>query len=332
MSFYKLANFAISELASGITDSATTLIVKTGEGALFPSAGDFMLVVAVGATDTSEESNIEIVKCTGRSTDTLTIVRAQEGTSAVAHAAGELVALRVTKGVLEEVQDAVDARLKAPTGSVEWKDRTYVGWELVTTAATYTVGSGGDFATLAAAAASLQGLVLVADLTVQLLEKVTLTADVSFKGMISAGGKFQIDLAGYDLEISDGCSGGLYIYGNMQARIYKSTGTSSLKMVATSIDPPYYMVNAFEGCILRLDAIIVDANSKANYSSARAFKGMIEGRNVTWSNEANLTRGGVVASSMGRAGFETSEPAVLGAEQGGIGVKIDGTVVTTLPT
>ncbi len=218
-----------------------------------------------------------------------------------------------------------------PAGTAEWKDRTYTGWELVTTATTYTVGSGGDFATLAAAAASLQGLILVANLTVQLLEKVTLTADVSFKGMISAGGRFNLDLNNFDLEISDGCAGGLYIYGAVLSSIFTNTGTSSIKMVATSLNPPNYMVNCFEGGIMRLDgvsnALTIDANSKAYRASVRAYHSQIYGRTAIWANESNLTWGGAFATDMSHIGFATNEPTTVKALRGGIVVRLDGSII-----
>lgn len=87
----QLANLAISTLASGMDASQTTLTVATGEGAKFPSSGNFRVTV-----------EDEIMKCTSRSTDVLTIVRAQEGTSAATHAIGLTVAHTLTKGGLDQ--------------------------------------------------------------------------------------------------------------------------------------------------------------------------------------------------------------------------------------
>lgn len=87
-----------STLAAGINDSALSLTVATGEGARFPNPGanQYFNVTLV---DTS--GNYEIVKVTARSSDTLTIVRAQQGTSARAFVLGDTVSLRVTKNTLE---------------------------------------------------------------------------------------------------------------------------------------------------------------------------------------------------------------------------------------
>lgn len=86
-------NNASAALASSITTSSTTITVTTASGALFPaiSGGNFFY-----ATLTDSSNNLEIVKVTGRATDVLTVVRAQEGTTARAYAAADKIELRVT--------------------------------------------------------------------------------------------------------------------------------------------------------------------------------------------------------------------------------------------
>jgi len=93
MAFLQVKNRATSSLASDVSDTDTTWTITTGDGAKFPASGNFHL--------TCED---EIVKCTARSGDALTVVRAQEGTSAAAHSAGKPVELRVTAGVIENLQ------------------------------------------------------------------------------------------------------------------------------------------------------------------------------------------------------------------------------------
>lgn len=97
------ANNATSSLASGVSDSDNTLLLATGDGARFPSptAGDhFSLTLTQGI---GLEESWEIVKVTARSGDTLTVTRAQEGTSAAAWPAGAKAELRLTKEVMEDV-------------------------------------------------------------------------------------------------------------------------------------------------------------------------------------------------------------------------------------
>jgi len=96
MAFLKVKNRAVSLLASGVSDTDTSWTLATAEGAKFPDSGNFHV--------TCED---EIVMCTARSGDVLTAVRAQEGTSAAAHSAGKAVELRVTAGIIENIQNEV---------------------------------------------------------------------------------------------------------------------------------------------------------------------------------------------------------------------------------
>ena len=97
-------NNATTNLASSITSGATSLTVLTGTGSLFPNptAPDYFIITLIGISG----SPIEIVKCTARSTDTLTIVRAQEGTTASAFNGGDQVQLRITAGVMNSAAQA----------------------------------------------------------------------------------------------------------------------------------------------------------------------------------------------------------------------------------
>jgi hypothetical protein len=100
-------NNAVSALASGITDVATSLTVTTGEGALFPSptGGDFFMLTL---TQAGSETSWEVVKVTARTGDALTIVRAQDGTTAAAWGVGAKAELRVTAEALNGKQDAAN--------------------------------------------------------------------------------------------------------------------------------------------------------------------------------------------------------------------------------
>lgn len=86
----KFTNNATSSLAAGISAGALSLAVAPGEGALFPtlSGNDYFYATLAGV------NGIEIVKVTARATDTFTIVRAQDNTTAKAYNLGETVELR----------------------------------------------------------------------------------------------------------------------------------------------------------------------------------------------------------------------------------------------
>lgn len=94
-------NNATSTLSAGITNVATSLTVSTGQGARFPaiSGSDYFYATLINNSGT-----IEIVRVTARSGDTLTIVRAQDGTTAAAWNAGDRIELRVTKAMLDDLK------------------------------------------------------------------------------------------------------------------------------------------------------------------------------------------------------------------------------------
>ncbi|MCK5318034.1 MAG: hypothetical protein KAJ55_08970 [Anaerolineales bacterium] len=75
------SNNASALLAASITDVETVIQVDAGFGALFPSPGasEFFQVVLENAS-----GDLEICQCTERTGDLLTVVRAQEGTTAQA--------------------------------------------------------------------------------------------------------------------------------------------------------------------------------------------------------------------------------------------------------
>jgi hypothetical protein len=89
----QLANNASGTIATAISASDTGLALTTGDGAEFPTlgVGDYFY-----ATLASSGGTFEIVKATARSGDSLTIVRAQEGTTAQSFAAGSRFEVRVT--------------------------------------------------------------------------------------------------------------------------------------------------------------------------------------------------------------------------------------------
>ena len=97
-------NNAKTTLASSLSNSATSATVA--DGAVFPSlsAGEHFLITF------DDGSNNEICKCTARSGNTLTIVRAQESTTARAFSSGDAAEGRVTAGVLETIQENIAAK------------------------------------------------------------------------------------------------------------------------------------------------------------------------------------------------------------------------------
>ena len=91
----QLINNASTTLSSSATSSTTTLSVTTGS--VFPSTGNFRLVV-----------DTEIMLCTARSSNTLTVVRGYESTTGASHASGSTISCVLTVGSVQSyLTDAV---------------------------------------------------------------------------------------------------------------------------------------------------------------------------------------------------------------------------------
>jgi hypothetical protein len=103
MASIKYTNNAKTTLAADLNDSATSATVVNGN--LFPSlsSGEHFYCTFDDGTNT------EIVKVTARSTHVLTIVRAQDNTSALAFSSGDKAELRITAVVLEEVSTSASS-------------------------------------------------------------------------------------------------------------------------------------------------------------------------------------------------------------------------------
>lgn len=86
----QFANRSVTSLSSGINNSVTSVTVADGSG--MPSSGDFR--IAIGS---------EIMIVTARSSNTLTVQRGKDGTSARQHDAGEWVYPLLTRDALKRV-------------------------------------------------------------------------------------------------------------------------------------------------------------------------------------------------------------------------------------
>lgn len=97
-------NLATSSVATAPSPatSGTSLVVGAGDGALFANVPFYALVGPPGQFPT--KANSEIVRVTARSTDTLTITRAQEGTTARTIVVGDRISIVLTKTQLEQAE------------------------------------------------------------------------------------------------------------------------------------------------------------------------------------------------------------------------------------
>lgn len=110
-------NNAATTLSVSANPSDLTLTVKAGDGVLFPlpvNAGDWFPVTLV-----KQDGRIEICRCTGRSSDTLTVQRSQEGTPALSWSPNERIELRLTAAALNEfIQQSFTNYVKGAGGTL----------------------------------------------------------------------------------------------------------------------------------------------------------------------------------------------------------------------
>lgn len=149
------ANNAYSSLGASLSAVATSLTLATGTGSRFPSptGGNHFLLTLAGLDSNGNENAWEIVRVTARSTDTLTIVRAQEGTTAALWASGTRVELRATKGTFDGLLQLAGGTI---TGPVSVMNGAYtalkvgvtglvsVGGEAGSAEAKFTITDGGN--------------------------------------------------------------------------------------------------------------------------------------------------------------------------------------------
>ena len=178
----KFANNASSTLASGITDSDLSLTVASGTGSEFPTlaTGDYFYCTLVASDGT-----MEIVKVTDVTSDTFTIVRAQESTSASAFSAGVKVENRMTAGSFNDMLTAYEASSALPTpvdteflgaystGTGEWESVSAA--ELRTDLGGTTVGNA--VFTAASATAAQQAMDTEVGVDVQAYDAATMFTD-----------------------------------------------------------------------------------------------------------------------------------------------------------
>lgn len=116
-------NNATTALAIAISPTVTTIQVTAGTGSLFPNptGGNYFYVTLISITNPAQ---MEIVQCTSRSGDYLTVIRGAEGTSPAAFNISDNVQLRITAAGLNSLITPATTTLPAssvtyvPTGTV----------------------------------------------------------------------------------------------------------------------------------------------------------------------------------------------------------------------
>lgn len=123
MAFDAHKNFAISTVvtAPSPATSGTTLVVTTGEGARFPAVPFNATVCAAGQIPTP--GTAEVVRVTARSSDTLTVTRAQESSTARSIITGDYIAATISAKTITDLESGTNFPL-ITTGSCTVSDLT----------------------------------------------------------------------------------------------------------------------------------------------------------------------------------------------------------------
>lgn len=153
-------NNAYSSLASTLLIAGTSMTVATGTGDRFPvvAGSDFALVTIQDAAN-----RIEIVKVTARAlgSDAMTIVRAQESTTALNWAIGDVVECRITAGSIAPLSvmtsASTPAAVRAAIGSGAIGDAMFLTATAAAARALIGALSASDTIANATASASCSG-------------------------------------------------------------------------------------------------------------------------------------------------------------------------------
>ena len=131
--FKKVSNNGTSTIQADISNVATTLTIDAGHTARFPSSGDFWLNIF----DSVDPTILETVLVTGVSTNTFTITRAQDGTTAQSWTTGAIVELTVRAEHISTLQTAVNT-LEGDLDTLEGSAVTLAGTQTVSGAKTFS--------------------------------------------------------------------------------------------------------------------------------------------------------------------------------------------------
>jgi hypothetical protein len=158
MASFVVKNNAESLVADNpLAQAAVTLNVTNGEGTNFPSTFPFLITLWDETTypDPTDDSGMEIVKCTARTTDALTIVRAQEGTGDVAHALGERVAMLITAGILNDATYGISTKIDTVETNADVTDAVNIASSIVGVVDKATPVNADSFGIIDSAAANV---------------------------------------------------------------------------------------------------------------------------------------------------------------------------------
>lgn len=128
---HAFSNNAVTTLAAGISDSATTITLASNEAFAYVGA-DVGLIQALTITDPANVLPPEVVHATAiPGAGQRTVTRGQEGTTAQTWGAGAIVSARVTAGMLGSFAQVTDGALSLSESGI--RGRNWIGENAVQT-------------------------------------------------------------------------------------------------------------------------------------------------------------------------------------------------------
>ena len=137
------ANNAGTTLASSLSPGSAIITLASGSGAQFPhpTGGDWFLATLIPASSTTGLPN-EIVMVTNLTGDTATVVRAQEGTTALTFAPGDLFQNLWTAGSFRSLSQIGDLQAQAGNWAVDTGTANAVVIALTPALTSYSAATG----------------------------------------------------------------------------------------------------------------------------------------------------------------------------------------------
>ena len=308
-----LVNNAVSRLAASVAADALALSVSAGDGGKFPTpgVGDWFPLTLIRA-----DGIREIVRCTARVGDVLTVIRAQEGTGAVPLASGDRVELRLTVAALNTVFGGATA---LPTfGSLELKALTpYIDFHAGNSADDYTSRIITETASILAIRSAAKEQVRFNDAGMVLSGQAVVSGTGAFGGQVSEASTnpigfnaYRTDSPNYSVYGAQTTAGTIY-FGNVDGAAFSigntiGMGWASFRNGAASVNGGFYAASTLQTGAGLITAGNVNCNGTVysagnvyagNGTSALATNGNIAG--PLWTNgflsvhlEANYTQRG----------------------------------------